>query len=149
MGKFIISLFVLGGLVFGIYFVIGQFNDKPPSPILTVGEKKIEVLQGSYCWEGLFNGVCADTASPPELIKYREMKPTVVSPESEIKIEFKTKPNKNSVEVSQWFQNGRTENVPLKDNIIVVPKEEGIYIYGIFARWSKGDSSYAFVIEVR
>lgn len=149
MGKFIISLLVLIGLAFGVYFVIGQLNSKPPTPIITVGEKKVEVVQGSYCWEGLFNNVCADTASPPEMIKHQRLKPTIISPESAIKIEFKTEPNKNSIGVNQWLQNGETENVPLNENIITAPKEEGVYVYDVSARWDKGDSSYAFVIEVR
>ncbi len=144
-----ILLIVLVGLVLGIYFVIGQLSSKPPSPILTVGGKKVEVVQGSYCWEGLFKNVCADTASPPELIKHQGLKPTIVLPASEIKIEFKTEPNKNSIRVNQWLQNGETENVPLNENIFTAPKEEGVYVYDLFAKWDKGDSNYAFTIEVR
>jgi hypothetical protein len=147
--KFIVSSLVLVGLAFGLFFMIGQFSIKPPSPIITVGEKKVEVVQGSYCWEGLINSVCADTVSPPELIKHQGLTPLVISPESKIKIEFKTEPNKNSMGANQWLQNGETENVPLNDNIITTPNKEGVYVYDVFARWDKGDSSYAFVIEVR
>lgn len=106
MRKSIFSLLVLIGLAFGLYFVIGQFGMKPPFPIITVGEKKVEIVQGSYCWEGLFNNVCADTSSPPELVKHQGLNATIVSPESEIKIEFKTEPNKNSTGANQWLQNG-------------------------------------------
>lgn len=149
MKKFLITLLVLIVLGLGIYFVVGLFNAKPPSPTITVGEKKIEVAQGSYCWDGLINAVCADTSSPPEIIKHQELKPVVVSPESKIKIEFKTEPNKDSIGVNQWLNNEKTEDVPLNDNILTAPKEEGVYVYDVFARWEKGDSSYAFVIEVR
>lgn len=65
MKKLLITLIVLIVLAFGIFFVVGLFNPKPPSPIITVEEKKIEVAQGSYCWDDLFNSICADMISPP------------------------------------------------------------------------------------
>lgn len=146
MKKFMISLIVLLCSVFGIYFVI---SSKPPSPIITVEGKKVGVVQGTYCWEGLFNNECADTTSPPELIKHKGLKATIVSPESDIKIEFKTKPNKNSMGVNQWLQNGEPTNATLNGNVITAPKEEGVYVYDVFARWDKGSSSYAFIIQVQ
>lgn len=41
------------------------------------------------------------------------------------------------------------ESVPISDNIVLLPKEKGIYVYNVYARWDKGSSSYAFIIEVR
>lgn len=46
--------------------------------------------------------------------------------------------------VTEW-----RATVPLNDNIITAPKEKDVYVYNVFARWDKRDSSYAFVIEVR
>ncbi|MED4947118.1 hypothetical protein P9760_20130, partial [Parageobacillus thermoglucosidasius] len=66
MKKFLITLLVLIALGIGGNFVTGLFSAKPPLPTITVGEKKVEVAQGSYCWNGLLNSVCADTSSPPE-----------------------------------------------------------------------------------
>ena len=149
MKKVLITLSVIIVLAIGIYLVVGLFNTKPPSPIITIGEKRIELAQGSYCWDGLINAVCADTSLPPEVIKHRELKPMVVSSESKIKIEFNIEPNKDSIGVHQWLNDERTKSVPLNENILTAPKEEGIYVYDVFARWERGDSSYAFVIEVR
>jgi hypothetical protein len=149
MKKFLITLLVLIALGIGGDFVTGLFSAKPPLPIITVGEKKVEVAQGSYCWNGLLNSVCADTSSPPELIKNQELKPVVVPPDSQLKIEFKDEPKENTLVVNRWLTNEKTENVPINDNVILLPKEKGVYVYDVSARWEKGDSSYVFVIEVR
>lgn len=149
MKKFSITLLVLIVLAFGIYFVIGLFNAKPPSPIITVEEKKIEVAQGSYCWDGLYNSICVDTLSPPMLIDHHEIKPVIISPKSELKIEFKKEPNKNTLGVNRWLNDNEVKNISLSNNVLIAPKEKGVYVYDVHARWEKGDSSYAFVIEVR
>jgi hypothetical protein len=149
MKKFLITLIVLIVLAVGVYFVIGLFSVKPPLPTITVEDKKVEVAQGSYCWDGLLNSVCADTSSPPEIIKNQDLKPVVVSPQSKMKIEFKNESQENTLNVNQWLTNDKTENVPINDNVILLPKEKGIYVYDVSASWDKGSSSYAFVIEVR
>lgn len=149
MRKWLIFLLVLTMLGIGIYFAVQQCNAKPPSPTITVGDKEVAVAQGSYCWNGFLNSICADTISPLEMMKHQELKPVVVSPKSQLKIKFKNKPKENTLRVNRWLSNEEIENVPLNDNILTIPKEKGVYIYDISARWEKGDSSYAFAIEVR
>lgn len=149
MRKSLIILIVLVILAVGVYYAIGLFSVKPPTPIITVEGQKVEWVQGSYCWEELFKGVCADMISPPELIKFQELEPVVVSPQSQLKIEFKKEPKENTLRVDKWLTNGEIENVPVSDNVIQLPKERGIYVYDVSARWDNGDSSYAFAIEVR
>lgn len=149
MKKSLITIIVLIALAVGVYFVIGLYSVKPPSPTITVEDTKIEVAQGSYCWDGILNSVCADMTSPPEIIKHHELKPVVVLPESELKIEFKSKPQENTINVNKWLTNEKTEDVQIKDNMVILPKDKGIYVYDVSARWEKGDSSYAFVIEVK
>ncbi|MFD0048839.1 hypothetical protein ACFVHQ_05820 [Actinomycetes bacterium NPDC127524] len=93
--------------------------------------------------------VCADTSSPPQIIKYHDIKPIVASRQSKLKIEFKNKPKEDTLHVTQWLTNEKTENVSINDNVILLPKEKGIYVYDVSAKWKKGNSSYAFVIEVK
>lgn len=57
-------------------------------------------------------------------------------------IKFKTEPNKNSLETYQWLQNREKENVPLYNNIITAPKEGGVFINNVIARWDKGHSGF-------
>lgn len=149
MKKFLTILLVSVVLLIGVYLFIGQFSSEPPSPTITVGDKNVSVAQGSYCWSGFLNAKCVDMISPPEIIKHHGLKPVIVSPESQLRIEFKNEPKVNTLGANWWVSNGETEDVQLNDNVITLPKEEGVYVYETFARWEKGSSSYVFVIEVR
>lgn len=146
MKKALISLLTVVVLVAGVYFVS---NLKPPKPNITIENNTVDVAQGSYCWSGFISHQCVDMISPPELIKHHKLKPVAVSPGAELKIEFNRKPQKNTLNASIWFSNDEVENAPLHDNVLVVPQEKGVYIYSVSARWEKGSSGYAFVIEVK
>ena len=146
MKKVLISLLAVVVLVGGIYF---SSNSKPPKPVITIENKTVEVAQGSYCWNGLINAKCVDMISPPDIIKHHELKPVVVSPGTELKIEFKRKPLENTLNASIWFSNDEIENTPLNDNVLLEQKEKGVYIYSVSAYWEKGSSSYVFAIEVK
>ncbi|CAH1195617.1 hypothetical protein PAECIP111891_00710 [Paenibacillus allorhizoplanae] len=149
MKKRLTIFFAAAVILIGVYFISELFRTEPPKPTITAGDKKIAFAQGSYCWSGLFSGKCSDMVAPPELIKYAGLNPVVVSPESQITIKFRKKPKKNSLGAQLWKNNDRTsETVQLKNQILTVPKEKGVYIYGISANWSKGSSMYFFVIEV-
>jgi len=149
MKKSLITLIVLVLLGVGIYFIIGLINTNPPVPTITVEDKKVEVAQGTYCWNGLINSRCVDMISPPGIIEHQELKPVVVSPESELKIEYEIEPNSNTLGVNRWLNDSEVEDVSLNNNVLIAPKEKGVYIYDVNARWEKGSSSYVFVIEVR
>ncbi|MFS0688828.1 hypothetical protein AB1K89_06260 [Sporosarcina sp. 179-K 8C2 HS] len=146
MKKILISLLAVVVVVAGVYFV---FNLKPPKPNITIENNTVEVAQGSYCWGGLINKQCVDMISPPDIINHHELKPVAVSPGAKLNIEFKRRPLENTLDASIWFSNDEVENVPLNDNVLLVPKEKGVYIYSVSARWEKGSSSYVFVIEVK
>ena len=148
MKKNVVTLIVIGLFVAGIYLVSELFRSKPPLPTLTVGGKEVEVVRGSYCWNGLINSGCVDMTSPPDLIKDHELTPIAVSPESEMEIEFKKEPQDNTLHVNEWINEEQTKEVPVHDNAILLPKEKGIYVYDVSARWDRGDSIFAFIIEV-
>lgn len=132
----------------GAYFAFDPFHTKPPLPNVTIEEMKVEVIQGSYCWEGVFKKECVDTFSPPELVKHQHVKAFVTSSESEIKIQFKNEPLENSLGVNVWRDSGIVERVLINEHSFTAPKSKGVYIYEVFARWDKGNSSYVFMIEV-
>ncbi|OEF99895.1 hypothetical protein BHF71_07225 [Vulcanibacillus modesticaldus] len=149
MRKFLSILLVLVVLVIGAIPIIGLLSSEPPIPTITVGDKEVTTVQGSYCWSGLLKAKCVDMISPPEIIKHAGLRPVVVSPEAQLTIEFKNEPKKNTLGANRWINNEETEVVQLNDNVLTVPKENGVYVYNIFASWEKGNSSYVFVIEVR
>jgi hypothetical protein len=73
----------------------------------------------------------------------------VVTPESQLKIEFKNKPYKNTMEANKWMTNEDAEAVKINNNSLSAPKEKGVYVYDISARWKQGSASYVFVIKVQ
>lgn len=149
MKKSLITLIVLVLLGVGIYFIFGLINTNLPEPTITVEGKKVEVAQGSYCWNGLINSGCVDMISPPGIIEHQGLKSVVVSPASELKIEFEKEPSANTLGVNRWLNDNEVEDVSLNNNVLIAPKEKGVYIYDVNASWEKGNSSYVFVIEVR
>ncbi|OAS16399.1 hypothetical protein [Paenibacillus oryzisoli] len=149
MKKRLTIFFVAALLVIGVYFISDLFRSEPPKPTIMAGDKKIAFAQGSYCWSGFLRGECADMVAPRELIHYAGLHPVVVSPESQITIKFRVKPKQNSLGVQLWTNDNMSpETVQLKNQMLTVPKEKGVYIYGVSANWRKGSSVYFFVIEV-
>lgn len=149
MKKGFISLMIFVVVGAAIYLCIGLFSNNPPKPIITAQGKKIESAQGSYCWGGALRYSCVDMISPPELINFEKLKPVAVSPESQVKIEFKKEPIEKSLTVKRWVSNEEAESVSMSGNVLIAPEEKGVYVYDVSASWERGSAGYAFVIEVR
>ena len=147
MKKLIIVLIVIGLIVIGLFF-FEPFRSEPPTPTVTVGETTIPTTQGSYCWKGLLFAQCVDFVYTSSLEMAKEHKPTVVSPNEEIKIDFKKEPIVETLRVEKWIDKDNLEIYEVKNNSIVAPKEKGIYVFHIFANWEQGDGNYVFSIEV-
>lgn len=149
MKRYVFILIAIVVLAVGSYFFMELLNSNPPKPILTVEREKVEVAQGSYCWKGLINAMCVDTVSPHEIINVKNLKPIVVSAQSELKIKYKKEPIENTLGVNRWISNKESESIPINDNVIQLPKEKGKHVYNVFARWDNGSLNYIFVVEVR
>lgn len=149
--KVIISIIILGVVMIGL-FVFAPFRSEPPIPTITAGNITIPTTQGSYCWDGLFSAQCVDMAYTSPLEMAKEHKPTVVSPNAEINIDFPKKPTADTWSVEQWIDKDKIEvvKIELKNNqTIIAPNEKGIYVYHVLANWKQGDGNYAFSIKVK
>ncbi len=144
--KFALAFIVIMGIGF---LISGIMNNKPPAPLITVEGKTIPAKQGTYCWNGFLNIKCVDMISPPELIKFYDLEPVAVPPESQLKLDFRKKPNAGSLGANLWLNDIEMREVNLVGNILTAPKQSGVYVYDIHARWDKGSSSYVFIIEVK
>jgi hypothetical protein len=145
MRKFLV--FLLAVFILSLVGCSEQERDTPPLPIITVEGKELKVAHGSYCWNGPNSSSCVDMISPPEIMKHFGMKPVVVPPQSEVKIQFHEEPNESGG--SMWLTNEKSEKVPITNNVLKLPNEEGVYVYDIYGHWEQGSASYVFVIEVR
>lgn len=130
-------------------FIFEPFRSEPPTPNVAIGDVDIPTTQGSYCWKGLLSAQCKDMAYTSLIDMASTHKPTVVSPNEKIKIEFKKAPIAGTMKVEQWVDEDNIKKVEVKNGLIVVPKEKGVYAYHVIANWEQGDGNYAFSIEVK
>jgi len=144
--RFLAFIIIIGLIVIGL-FVLEPFHSEPPTPNVTAGDTKIATTQGSYCWNGLFSSQCVDKVYKNPLEMAKEHKPTVVSPNEEIKIEFKKAPIAGTMKVEQWIGEDNRE-IETNNNSIIVPTEKGVYVYYVLVDWKQGDGNYAFSVEV-
>ncbi|ATP40844.1 hypothetical protein CSE16_12755 [Solibacillus sp. R5-41] len=96
-----ISLLIIIGLIMIGIFIFEPFRLEPPTPNVTIGDVDIPTTQGSYCWKGLFLAQCKDMAYTSLFDMASTHKPTVVSSNEKIKIEFKIKPIAGTMELEQ------------------------------------------------
>ncbi len=136
----VLIIFSIGFLA----FVILSTPDKPPMPKVTYRNEPVKVLQGSYGWETFTKSVQADSPVPPELVE--NTTPTTVAPQSNLKVTFNYKPN--NVDVMLWTEAGSLK-YNIDHNTVIMPEEEGIYVFEIRGEWDQGHSIYAFKIRVK
>ncbi|NUU62788.1 hypothetical protein [Paenibacillus agri] len=122
----------------------------PPLPVVTSGQTQIPVIQSSYCWGKLG---CAFYSTESRMLK--GITPTAITLEGDIKVSFAYKPAPNELYIQQFIDD-TTIQIPLNKGSFNAPKEQGTYYYWISAVWktddgkfSKGDTSAVFVIEVQ
>lgn len=144
----IFTLIITIGLIIIGLFAFEPFSSAPPTPIVKAGDTKIPTTQGSYCWNGLFSVQCVDKVYTSPIDMAKEHKPTVVSLSEEIKIDFRKEPLAETMKVEQWIDE-KYEKLEVKNNLIVMPKEKGVYVYFVSAEWKEGGGSYAFSVEVK
>ncbi|ATP40382.1 hypothetical protein CSE16_10165 [Solibacillus sp. R5-41] len=130
-------------------FIFEPFRLEPPTPNVTIGDVDIPTTQGSYCWKGLLSAQCKDMAYTSLFDMASTHKPTVVSSNEKIKIEFKKKPIAGTMKVEQWVDEDNIQKVEVKNSSIMAPKEKGVYVYSVVSDWKQGDGWYAFSIEVK
>lgn len=75
-------------------------------------------------------------------------KPVIVSPNDKIHLSFDRVPD--TLQVVRWDTKKKSKQVSLKNDIIIVPSDQGTYTYEIIARWKEhGDGLSAFLIQVK
>ncbi|WP_231618287.1 hypothetical protein [Fictibacillus sp. 23RED33] len=124
--------------------------DFPPAMkgFVNVNGNKYEMKSGNYKWErkkgSETEAVTTDAASPSQIAE--AFNAISVKPSANIHIEIQDHPK---ISVYHWYENDRDKEVILKNNRIAVPSSEGRYIYEVLAKWSNGEVSYTFVIDVK
>jgi hypothetical protein len=124
-------------------------DDFPPAMkgFVNVNRKKYEMKAGNYEWERKVGSetevVTTDAASPSQIAE--SFNPISVEPNANINFEIQDNPN---ISIYQSIEKDRDKEVILKNNQLSVPSSKGRYIYEVLAKWSNGEVSYTFVVEV-
>ena len=115
------------------------------SPYITgfinINETRYEMASGSFKWRKANSVSQTDAASPTQIAEH--FKAITLEPASKITVEIEQNPDLSAY---LWDSNG--VNAVLGGNQLTVPESKGRYIYEVIARWSNGEVSYTFVVEV-
>ncbi len=68
-----------------------------------------------------------------------------VEPSADIAIKIKHKPK---LSVYLWNEPGMDKEIIIENDNLSVPSNKGRYVYEVLAKWSNGEVSYTFVVEV-
>lgn len=129
-----------------------EFGETPPQPLIKADGKALTVYQSSYCWNSKSKGICADYASPNEMLNDKSKEQVKANAQITYKFDVK-KPTEITV---SKFYNGTITQETLNGDSFQTPQEKGVYYYSLSAVWlkdkekriSEGSSNYAFAIEV-
>ncbi len=133
-------------VAFFIYFE--PFRIEPYDPDVKVNGRAIPTVQGSYCWSSMFSAQCADMIDVDALHMTENSKPVIVSPSDKIHISFDHKPD--TLHVVRLDSKTKSEQVSLKNDILIAPSAQGIYTYEVVAGWNEhGDGLSSFLIQVQ
>lgn len=130
--------------------VLVEKDDFPPIMLglIEIDDNEYEIQRGGYRWErkiGLQTQIVqTDHASPFQMAK--NMDSIILKPDQIVTINIEENPQ---LYIYLWNENGRDKRINHSTNQIKVPSNEGKYIYEVLAKWSNGEASYTFVIEIQ
>lgn len=127
----------------------GAALSTPPELIITVGNKSITAILGTYSWniynkDGSVTSIKADSAAPPELVKYQK-ETLSVKAKSSIVLNFDSKPKNYTVSI---WQDDNPIIQEVTDGVIVAPQQKGLVIYEVSVEWKQGTANYAFSVNI-
>ncbi|MED4784967.1 hypothetical protein [Brevibacillus choshinensis] len=121
----------------------------PPDPVISWKGQSAVTIPTSSCWHYEDQGVCTDTAAPPEIVGEKKPKALSVQPGATLTVTFPQPPIEKSLRVTQWLGIDQIEQLLENGNEWKAPKEPGWYLFDVRGQWDQGDAGHAFVIEVR
>ncbi|WP_301169522.1 hypothetical protein [Brevibacillus nitrificans] len=122
---------------------------QPPAPSITWMGKTAVTVPTSSCWHYESQGVCKDTAAPPEIIGEMKPRPLSVKPGATLTVTFPQAPLEETLRVTQWIGTEQIEQPLENGNEWKAPDVPGWYMFDVRGEWDQGDAGHAFVIEVR
>lgn len=137
-----LSLFVVGcGLQ-----NVSKEEQIPVIGKIIVDETEYEMRVGNYKWKGEKMSIeqVGSTDTPMEIAKgFNDL---VIEKNSKIEILIEDDPN---LTVYQYSEDGKSKEITLTEKQITVPSNSGHYIYEVVGKWSDGEASFIFDVEIK
>jgi hypothetical protein len=141
----------LAVLIFSIHYFFRLFSGKPKRNLTKfIPQTPVVRVDGNTIWlmgeSQLKTGEETQYSMlPPERVKDAE--PVPVSQAAELTVHFQKKPV--LLQLNRWQDMKVAERKIMKGDSIYLPKQPGVYVYDLYAKWDEGYASYAFVVEVQ
>lgn len=143
------SVFIMAGCIPKSASVNGgkeyHFPDDEFPPVVhgyvNINETKYEMDSGNYKWRKGNSTVTTDHAGPVQVAP--SLTPITVKKGEQMKIEVEQNPQLTAF---LWKEDERSEYSSGSD--MNAPEEPGRYIFEVVSKWSNGEVSYVFVIDV-
>ncbi|UYZ20224.1 hypothetical protein [Mesobacillus jeotgali] len=137
-----LSLFVVGcGLQ-----NVSKEEQIPVIGKIIVDATEYEMRVGNYKWKGEKMSIeqVGSTDTPMEIAKgFNDL---VIEKNSKIEILIEDDPN---LTVYQYSEDGKSKEITLTEKQITVPSNSGHYIYEVVGKWSDGEASFIFDVEIK
>lgn len=116
----------------------------PPNPtgVVTIGETNYDMVRGGFEWTRGNESVTTDAKGPTQIAENFE--PIVVEANNKANIVIEQNP---TLSVYIWDAEQRTITT-VKDGQITLPATNGLVIYEVVAKWSNGEASFTFVVDI-
>lgn len=116
----------------------------PPNPsgVVTIRETNYDMARGGFEWSRGNESVTTDALGPTQLAEKFEA--IVVEANSNVTIVIEQNP---ILDVYIWGTD--REDIHVDEGLISLPSASGRYIYEVVAKWTNGEASFTFVVEVK
>ncbi|AQQ52625.1 hypothetical protein [Planococcus lenghuensis] len=135
----------VGLLILGIWgFNAYAESQAHPIPEVTANGEALEVREGSYCWDGFMNAMCADMVYTSAFEMGDREKAPALSTDDVIQFRFDRKPLPGTLTAELWSGTEQSMPIDFQNGTIPVPDQEGYYVINLSARWEQGSGNYGF-----
>lgn len=114
-----------------------------PTLGVTLNNENITVEKGCYSWSEGGESVTTDASSPDQIAD--KMEGNKIKPNSELALNFSKIPS--IVRVVDWSES-KNNSFAFDNDKILVPNDNGIYIYEIIGEWEDGQGSFTIKLIV-
>ncbi len=129
----------------------GIESTEPPFIVIKINGEDIDSVKGGYEWSVkkwfTTETTIADALAPNQIAEEFELKVGEVDKGSIAAISFSDE-SKPVLQAYLWDERSVVKDLSISEQEIILPSEMGRHIIEVRGKWSTGEASYTFVIEV-